>query len=379
MRVSRCFGVLALVCFSGLARAEVSKAQSEAFAQKVEALIAARDTAGFSACFDVDTFVDKCFRGVQHPALADVKSGMREGMAHIGDQLCASFKSTSDGATFVHARTLDGAPTMTFRISTEEGFNYWDLYVDDSKGEPKITDVHIAMSGEDFSQSMQRIILRMLSGTSEKATPQDKQMIADMQALTAAVRSGKAEEALTIADRMPEKMKKEKFIQLLRVQAAAKLEDTSRADSICDEFREQFGDDPACDLVMIDPLIRRKDLEHAMACVDRLDASVGVDPFLGVIRGNLHAQIKNDATTAKKMYDRALQNNPDLFEAADAELMLAITNNDFPEMKRVMLMIENHPKWEFVFDEDLAGAELYAAFKQSPEYAAWLKERPKKQ
>ena len=51
-----------------------------------------------------------------------------------------------------------------------------------------------------------------------------------------------------------------------------------------EDFRKYYSQDPCLDLLLIDYYTLKKDYAQAIPCVDRLDKSVGGDPYLNVLR-----------------------------------------------------------------------------------------------
>ena len=368
-----------VVAAASLASAQTTKPASfDAFGRELEAAVGARDADAFNGLVDVDAFCKRIFRGINSPGRRDLETGVRstfrQTMAGFVGQL------PPDGhVTFLRHRVVDGEDRVTLRLTGPLGLNYWDCVAEPigPGGALRIADIHIAISGEPFSQSVQRILLRLAPANGKTLTAAELQQTRDMQAYVKVARDGDGREALKQFDALPAGLRREKTFQLLRVIAATRVADEpALLDAAADEFKRRFGDDPACDLTLIDTYLNRKQFVEAMACVDRLDANVGGDPFLDVMRSNVRLFAK-DLPEAKRFATRAREREKSLFAAADSLLTIALRQSDFAEARRMLLLIEATPAYRMRFADDLNDAEVFAAFKASPEYARWLTERPK--
>jgi predicted Zn-dependent protease len=156
-------------------------------------------------------------------------------------------------------------------------------------------------------------------------------------------------------------------VQVLRLLAAARLDTKPYAQAL-DDYHKLFQNDPTADLLSIDAFFLRGEHDKSLAAIDRLDKAVGGDPYLDVMRGNILFG-KGDADAAKRMGARAVKADPSLYAGHDLLLSIALKQNDHPETARRLAIFQDRFNMDF---GDLSGAEGMAAFRQSPEYKAWL-------
>lgn len=346
----------------------------DAWGEELVAVVQNRDGAAFSQRFNLDTFTARALRNV--PGVTpQMAAGFRTGFGpKVGDFL--NNLQPEDSFVYLHTRPGGEGHHLIFRLLGESGLNYWDVTVSpDAAGVLKIDDMYFASTGEAISQTMQRLVLRMLSNSDPNDGPSDAELaaIADFSKMGTTAVAGKGDEALLIYDALPEKYQRDKVTQVMRVLAASTCSDPKKLDEVCIDFKRRFGDDPACDLMLIDAFLARKHYESALACADRLDAFVGGDPHLDLLR----AGIQREAGMFERAQIsglRAHERDPLSFDAIDMLITVGADLKDFDEMKKWMLFAESD--FDFRFADDLNGGEIFTDFKQSPQYKLWLKERP---
>jgi thioredoxin-like negative regulator of GroEL len=181
--------------------------------------------------------------------------------------------------------------------------------------------------------------------------------------------AGKPKEAVEIYDSLPTQMKTEKTVMLLYVLAAERIDDATYTDAI-DRFRQQHPDDPCLDMVSIDGYVLRAQYDEALRAVDRVDEAVGGDPYMNVVRANIH-RMQGDLTTSAALAQQAMDQDPKLVDAYWALLTVSLEENEFGETANWLTTIRE--KFDIEFN-DIRGIPDYAEFLESPEYAEWSKE-----
>ena len=116
--------------------------------------------------------------------------------------------------------------------------------------------------------------------------------------MTTEVRNDHPAEALKIYQQFPPELKKDKDLLLIRLQAAHDVSDQEYSGAI-EDFRATHPDDACVELLSIGYYLLKKDSPRAFACIDRFEKAVGGDPYLNVMRANIH--------TDAKEYDAARQ------------------------------------------------------------------------
>jgi hypothetical protein len=118
----------------------------------------------------------------------------------------------------------------------------------------------------------------------------------------------------------------------------------------------------------VDAFLLRGEHDKSLAALDRLEKAVGGDMFLDVMRGNI-LFAKGDTDAAKRHGNKAIKADPSLYAGHDLLLTIALKENDHAETARRLAVFQDRFNMDF---GDLSGAEGMAAFRQSPEYKAWL-------
>jgi predicted Zn-dependent protease len=185
---------------------------------------------------------------------------------------------------------------------------------------------------------------------------------------------GRHADVLKVYGQMPEKVRRQKHVQLFRLGSAPLVSEEEYKLALADAA-PIFKDEVAADLLAIDALIYRNKYDDALAAADRIDKRIGGDPYLDVIRGTITMTAGKPAE-AKAFAQSALKREPGLYAARDLLLSLAVQEKDHAETARLLTLFEKEHGLDF---DDLKAAEGYEAFVQSQEYQQWLKRpRPKR-
>jgi len=224
--------------------------------------------------------------------------------------------------------------------------------------------------GELMSEMCARIMLRakLAEDSNDESFISDANLVMKMNQ---AIQQGKPQEAMQYYDQLGN-LKKDRIVQVTRLQVVSGLDDVKLLDQVCSEFLERFPNDIAGDLFMIDAYITMDQYDKALAAVDRIDRNVGGDPYLCLIRGNLKS-MQGDRAAAQAELLKGIEADPTLTDIANALADHALQDNDFAALKRWLLHLEKYCNYEF--NDDLNNAAEFEAFKKSAEYQAWLKEK----
>jgi len=391
----RCFAAIVLVALAAslaksaapatTASIPAEKISDEAlteFAKHLEAGIARRDPASFDDVMDIDALGKIVTSGIAAgPGFAGgFITGLkgRSGQSYGRDII----RGTSDGGTYRFLRlvTEEGRSLPLFRMQGPSGLNYHKLYIARraTDGKLAISDFHVAISGETFSQTLRRMYMPLaIDSAGEKRSPEAVELLRSLE-MTAAMNKARVEgrhaDALRTYADIPAKHRQQKPVQLLRMMAAMHTGDEEYKQALA-EAAPLFKDDVAADLLSIDALLYQNKHSDAIAAVDRIDKRIGGDPFLDVMRGTITMTAGKPAE-AKAFAQSALKREPGLYAASDLLLSLAVQQKDHAETARLLTVFEKEHGLDF---GDLNAAEGYEAFVQSPEYKQWLKRpRPKR-
>lgn len=347
----------------------------QAFADSLEraALVDGRED--FAGHIDWDALVDRAMRDAQMPDSG--RNGRIAQRSIAAEAAKASFTQTLDKTLIPGAkykllrigRSADGLPLCTFRMTLPDsgGLNYHDFKLSRSlDGMVRAVDLLDYVSGDPMTLTMSRMFSLVVSESREKADPDGflahAGKLARMKAL---LDLGKAAEVIQVFETLPPKMRAIKSVHIHRLAAAMELGEDVALKAI-EEYRAAFPGDAASDLISIDMFVLRKNFGEALACLDRIDAKVGGDPYLDVLRAIIMTE-EGDTLAAREVADRAVAGNPDEEQAYAARLTLSLKGNRHSDT------LADLRRYERRFGiGDFAASDDCAGFLKSPEYRDWI-------
>lgn len=355
-----------------------SKEKSEEFSRQIATSIDKRDPSMVDSTLDMEAFFYAITADMNpgEDGLKGFLSAVPPGLG-LGSQLV---KVMGENGSFrlVRFNWNDGHPKALYRIITLEGaLNYYEFHLGERKDSRlSIRDVYVYLNGEMFTETMRRIL------TSDKRSPifrllapemvEGKGMMKAIDSMSKLVKSGEYQAAMNYYDAIPEAARKEKALQLQRMQAAQQLGDTVYA-QVLEDMSRQFAGDPSMDLLMIDHYVMKRQFDSALTAVDRLDRAIGGDPYLNLLRANVAAE-KNEIAPAKDYIQKVISYDSTLTAPYFALTALTLLEENHAETAKVLDLIEN--RMGVTFDpNDLAQDPDYAAFARSAEFRAWAAER----
>jgi len=187
-----------------------------------------------------------------------------------------------------------------------------------------------------------------------------------LQAMRQAVMAGDGAAAVREYDALPAAVRKDKTIMLLRTTAAAKV-DRATYHTAMDEYLAAFPNDPSALMVSIDALLAKGKYDELLANLDKLDAALGGDPHLDLLRAAV-ARKQNDPAKAEALLDKAIAAEPDTRQPYFVRIELALADRDFDGTARLLTAAERdaHVVWS-----DLRKVPVYAEFVKSDAYQRW--------
>jgi tetratricopeptide (TPR) repeat protein len=181
---------------------------------------------------------------------------------------------------------------------------------------------------------------------------------------------GQFEEALKLAAKMPDDLKKQKIVLVVRGVAASNVGESEFL-AVIDDFRKHYPDDAALDLMSIDYFLNQKKHDKALTSIDRVDEAVGGDAYLDVMRAGIYAEM-GDFDEALKTARRATEREEDLADAQWSIVTISLKKKDYDLTAETLNTLT---KKFGIGLPDLATVEEYAGFVQSPQYKKWLEAR----
>ncbi len=250
--------------------------------------------------FDNEEFIQRVAEGL------DVPSGFRRGFENesrkngtvLSEAIAEIRAALNQGATYeiLRARIVDGQPRVLLRLYGEAvGVNYHELYFHRTKGgKVLIGDIYIFSVGDSFASVMRRVYMMAAAQIDKDFLGRVKgdqgELIANLNKIKQMkeLQQSAPKTALTIYHSLPESIKKEKFIQVMRVALAANVDEDEYLKAL-EDFSRRFPNDPSTDLVAIDFHLLRGEIDQAILALQRLRDSVGGDPVLDEMVSDLRS------------------------------------------------------------------------------------------
>jgi thioredoxin-like negative regulator of GroEL len=193
-----------------------------------------------------------------------------------------------------------------------------------------------------------------------------------LQQMNECLRAKKYQEGLTAYRQLPSRMKIDKNVLLVRLSLAQNAGDQEYSEAIQDVMTN-YPNDPCADFVGIDSYLLRNEFAKALESLEHLDAAVGGDPYLKVMRANVFAKSGN-LIEARKACQKAIEEEPTLKEAYWSLVNVSLQEKKFDETVDLLTTLADKFQEEI---GDLTNTPDYAEFVSSPEYQKWLKSREK--
>lgn len=238
-------------------------------------------------------------------------------------------------------------------------------------------DVYVFLTGEYISTTLRRAYVPLAaqenSGILSRLSQLDRDTVAINQVLpqlNAAQQAGDHARILQIIDGLPQAARQQKFVLILRFNAAQKVNEVEYLKTL-EEIQQWFPNDPGMDMIKLDYYVMKKDYSAAQDIVDRLDKAIQGDPHLELVRANIFLK--------SQKYPEALAKAQILVDGADARLVgsghqvkleVAVATNDHAATLVELITLTDEYGWMF---QNLTTFPTYAEFVKSPEYAEWLK------
>jgi hypothetical protein len=314
----------------------LTKEEVQDFAKKIEISIGKRDGTMLDESIDEKALFKKMDLEPGKNAKS-FQSGLKKGMK-MGTKITESL--TEKGTySLIKQYEKDKVHHLLFRLYDEGSINYHDYELNRSDGRPKVADIFIYMSGENFSETLKTIFVQFqdeLSGPLENESTGWVKKMPDIRSL---ITKGKHQEALDIYNSMPEKIKRGRVFQIVHVEICSGLSDEEYSKAIAD-YETLYPNEPNMQLLLIDGYIIRKDYDKALNAVNELDKMIDKDPLLDFHRAMCYTLMKDDEKRVECL-ERLIKNLPD-FEEGILELLADyLETNQFEKAKPLVDRFKN--------------------------------------
>ncbi|HEX6277109.1 MAG TPA: hypothetical protein VFZ53_28910 [Polyangiaceae bacterium] len=305
-----------------------TEAEAAAFADELGRAVAANQ--GLASLVDTEAIITRGFSDLELPANA-AKTAADAMAKSFGQTLAFGLKG--GGSYKLLKNEISGNERrVRFRLLGGDGaFNYHDYVVVVRKGATRAVDIHMLTTGEPISTTLRRSLLPLAAeskkGVIERLTSKENTYLQHLSSITKMSQfQTDAKGALAAYATLPDVLKTDKNLLMLRVQASAQVDDKEYLAAM-EDYRKAFPNDPAMRVISIDYFYMKKMYKEAIEQVAALEAASGPDAHLNTLRGRIQAELGN-LDDARAELTKALALEPDLAEAATFAILLDLTTND---------------------------------------------------
>lgn len=358
--------------------------ECQAFANSFIAALEVGDLNQINDLINWNAILDRAISGI--PSKKSLVDGFRQGFlqsvkgpAGVAGQIIQQLQLGGE-YTDLRIHDVNGEKRVLFRflLGNDGGINYHDMILaKDQQGQVRAVDIYVFLSAEFMSQSFRRAFIPLAAEGSKsifaRLTQSENDFVKHIDKIhemANLLRTGQYVGVDRIYRTLPESLQREKSILLIRMQAAVQVNEALYAESI-DAFQRFHPQDACIDMMSIDNFLMKKQFAKAFECIDRLDDSVGGDPYLNVLRANAKLQ-QQENNEAKKYAKLAIEQEPGAFAGYQALINVSIADKNFDETVRLLEDVQT--KFEIEF-EDFTQIEEFSDFVKSPQYKKWIELR----
>jgi hypothetical protein len=355
----------------------VSEDEARAFAAKLEAAFLAHDSKPFDELIDWKTM------GRRATEAFSVSSRTRANMAkeaerwQTGQDFLAQLWKNDNESTFklVNIRDVSGATWATFRAAGADGLREYTSFLL-TRRDKKVVGIEMYMyaKGQTLSNTYRDALMidfaKELTSAEDDIDPrliEYRMHIGTLERMVTHKLRNEPLDGLAAYDALPGLIKREKTVLLMRFQMAAALGGDA-LESACRDFRAAYPEDPCIAFLMLTYLSDRGRMLEALEMIDKIDLSVGGDPYLHAMRANIASQ-QGDTQKARHHAELALRALPDMADPYWSMVDVALLDRDHKLLSELLLKLQR----EFHFDlSDVPLSPVYAEFLDSEPGREWL-------
>ena len=353
--------------------APVSESDAQVFVTELERAAASGDSRTFSRLINYRSIIDKAISDVDVPQT--IKNQFRMGALKGGTQMTTQILQTlKAGGTYkvVNYRNENGQRQVLFRMNAETGLNYhlFDLIKVD--GETRAGDMFVALTGEYISSTLRRLFVPLAQQANrsllDRLMGKEKVIVQHwptIEKLQRAFQSGQYQAGMVQFNKLPPELQREKFILVLRFNAASANPLGQEYSDAIGAFRAAHPNSVAASFMAIDYFVLKKEYAKSLAAIAVLDDFTHSDPYLNIMRGGVQT-LSGDVSGAQRSL-KPMLDDPDFGkEATTAYLDVAMALHDHQETLETLLALE--AKHGLQFPQSLRGVEGFEAFASSPQH-----------
>ncbi len=344
-------------------------------------LIHAGEPEAAAALIDDSAIVDRAIEGIELPP--DFVKGMRKGYAGSVKGFVGGLSSEVEkggGFNFLRMRERGGKSFALYRVTpVDGGVNYLEVEWQERGGSVRAVDLEPVATGEPMSASLRRAAANFAAQINQSFLDRLKgKEKAYLKSLTEGHRFVKANEegqfvqAMKLYAALSPELQRDKLMLVHRTLAAQNVSEEEYVKAIEALIKHHPGD-PAALIASVDLWFLKKEFKKVIAVLDQLDAKVGGDPYLEVLRATSWIGLEKPEE-AKKVLSRGVAREPTLSDVWSALLDISITEGTHAETAR---LLDASAKAASLDWSGVRESEPFAAFRASKEGKAWLARLPK--
>lgn len=357
-------------------RGPVSEAEARVFAEQLVEAFESGTVEKFDAIFNWDAMIDQAATGLSFQAKS--MEGLRSGMkASMRENFFFPLSKAIQGDGAIHllrTRESDGTRRALFRVFND-GLNYHDyLLYKDEKGKVRARDIDVTLTGELLSETIHRMLIPLAEHDKRSQAARvlgiESEFVHAMptlQKINEEKLAGKHLEAFELLATMPESVRALKPIRLMKVQLASAVSDAKPGAYVeaMEEFRKAFPGEPCVDLVSVDTYVMANQWAEASAAMERLDKSVGGDPFLEAMLASSKLS-EGKAEEAHTIIEKAVAAESDLPMIWTVRAKVDLAHSDFKALNRDLDFLDANQ----LDTKEFEALPQWPLYLKSPEYAA---------
>jgi hypothetical protein len=292
--------VLGIICMSSKIYAQVSEAEAQSFAQKLDKEFEQSNYAIISQNFSIREFCKRLGEIGQEKSFRDGFGETFNLGANIEKEV-----GVVGSYRLLRVRKKDGEFCPLFRlINAAGGINYHDYKLTKIDGEIAIVDLFAATTDEYLSETLSDVINKMSPKNNGNA-----KLAAHFAKLNRLRGNEDHKGIVKYISKLPEDLANNKAIQAINLKAASNLDDEKLYLKLLENYKKTNASQEHISLLMMDAHVIRKEYKQGLNLIDELDKSVGGDPQLDFQRFLYH-KLDGDTVTAIKFLQKAAANYP---------------------------------------------------------------------
>lgn len=264
--------------------------------------------------FDLDEFVSRAISGVEITGtnLRIQQQGVR---AAFSEKLWPALKA--DEFHLLRTRKNGkGEMRALFRQITNLGINYTEVvFMRNLKGGMQGVDWFSYHSGELVSEHMRRRVIGLVAdenrGLLDRLTGKQSDYVRHIKVLIQMDSNLSSKDWLALYQKLPATLQEDRSLLAGRLTVSHELDDAKGAQEAVATWRRLFPKDPTLDLKLIEHYAVLNDYPKSLAAIDSIDAYVGGDPYLNVIRGGTY-QLMGNPQEVSRCLQKAVEQEPRL-------------------------------------------------------------------